>query len=152
MIIKFIQANLGRGKAATDECEVAVSQKGTDIACLQEPYHERNVWGEVEIHGVENAWALTVVLNTRLCCIFLEGCSNEDMTVSRLETEGGPLIIINIYWGLRCNYERKLDELAAVVNKHVGDRVLLLGDFNAKHTQWGGLLTMRKSHVIERQI
>lgn len=142
-VIKIIQWNLGRCKAAQEEA--LVNRIKADILLLQEPYTGNT--GRVHASGVtvfqtvtsaeQVCKAAVIVCNPDIKGILLSKFSDSNTTLVRINTDAGPIIIGSMYIEPDHGVTPFFDNLRLLY----GENVIIGGDLNAKNVWWGSART-----------
>lgn len=136
--IRILQANVGRGREATEAVKRMAHERRADVICVTEPYHNLRVWNELGIwYGTEDAkTGVVIVKGIREVCEAGEGSSRNNVFV-KTRRGGEEIIAASVYAEKNGCLESQLREIETVV-RGTNSGVVITGDFNAQNVVWGG--------------
>lgn len=141
MNIKILQINVGRAYAAQDMAHATAKEKGADILIVGEPNKKRVQGSEWLKDSRTNVAAKVLTKNPR---------------VLNHEIGDGYLILTLTEYSLVCCYispnlpeQDYNNEVDVIMRKIDGREAIVLGDINAKSSQWGSPRTDRKGEYWE---
>ncbi|KAG8184453.1 hypothetical protein JTE90_002302 [Oedothorax gibbosus] len=137
---RFSQCNLGRGKAATAELVAPADGDISDILLLQEPYLDQAgcigglplTWRK--IHRPHSQTAV-VVTNAKFSVtqVHISNC----VAAATITAGREVLTVISTYFSPALSLRVGLEELGTLLDGLDMSRVIIGGDFNAHHPNWG---------------
>lgn len=147
MNLKIMQYNLGRGRAATNECLREATARGFQILILQEPYVGAR--GSMSLptgcRVIQSASgspgapvrAAIVILNPGLRYTENINYISEDLLGVIIRAENLDIGIISVYLDKELDLDVYLDRVKRMVQGMGCTRVLVAGDVNAASPWWG---------------
>lgn len=77
--LKILQANVGRGREATEAVKRMAVERAASVICVTEPYHNLKVWSEVgTCYAAEDAKACVVLVEGVGSASVLQECNNRN--------------------------------------------------------------------------
>lgn len=116
-----------------------------DVVCVQEPY----VWSNVKVgylpKGVASHFSKTmdslkrrtgvVVVNKHFPVVEL--LATRDIVAIKLDISSKQVAVASIHMPPEGSIDTHMNLLQELINKQVGNDIVILGDFNAKSSVWG---------------
>lgn len=131
--MKILQANVGRGREATEAVRLAAEERDADVVALQEPYRSTH-WMGWQRFGKGKS---LIMCKSVLQAIKMRQHSTGNQTAVKVEKPGeGDVTIISVYVEPGGAAHPALGTLEALVREEDGPLVIA-GDLNAKHEAWG---------------
>lgn len=144
--LKFIQVNLGRGSRAQDLLLHTAKDRGADILLLTEPYRKLDSenWFQDD-----SGRAAIVVCNPARKVGKTKSTSNGFVWI-----EVGNVRIYSCYFSPNDDFWKFEEELEALEDSISGtnQRVLVTGDFNSKHPEWGETRMDRRGILVSEML
>lgn len=159
--VKVIQANLGRGRDATDELRELALDSDASILLIQEPYVYKN-----ESTGLgrytnqvlftkkhdEPPWACFVITNKKYTATLLDHVSTFHCVCAHITGPVGSFYAISVYMQYSLTAERILSELHEILSFLGATQVVIGMDANAVSPLWSyrtGVEADDKGKVME---
>ncbi|XP_072400410.1 uncharacterized protein [Diabrotica undecimpunctata] len=145
----FIQFNAGRGLEATDKLINKMTSEKIDIALIQEPGH--NIWQNTDYNtvGLYKTSKAPILVNKKLTkqVTLITNRTDQNTTTIHLQSGNAIYTITNIYDAPGGDNNVTLDKHKTQLETDP-NKTILAGDFNAKHTSWGGNTTDSRGQDI----
>lgn len=143
--LRFLQGNLNHCAGAQDLFLQSMLEWSIDVAVAAEPYYvpTRNNWAG----DTDGMVAITVSASQQGLPFVVKERGSGFVTVT-----WGEMALIGVYFSPNKNLaelEEFLDELGAAVGRAGSNKILILGDFNAKSTAWGSPRTDVRGEEVE---
>jgi len=144
---RLLQSNVNHAPSAQDLLLQTMAERGVDLAIMAEPYRVppgHSSWAS-DPTGREVAltWRST---DTSLPCTFLEAGGGY------VAVRWGRWTVVGVYLPPRLSlpeFEGRLDDIQACVEKYRRWPALVAGDFNAHSAKWGSRLTNNRGTAVE---
>lgn len=146
--LKILQINLGRGREASEVIKRIAVERGADIICITEPYHNLQVWSDIGVcYGGEGTKACVVVRDEVEVVTHARSDHDKNCVYLRVQKGKKGLTIGSVY----AEKNKPLEELlraAENVVQNSKDGIVITGDFNAQSQVWGGSTTDGRGEKI----
>lgn len=142
--LRIVQANLARAFRASENLNIYQGENSHQISVIQEPYlYQGKLIGFPLTHRViaasGNAKVATVVHDSEIKLLPIK--ISQKLVATSVTWQHHDLLIVNCYAPPSEDIKDTITEIEELFAIHQFDKVLLLGDFNAKSTVWGGQKT-----------
>ncbi|XP_026330604.1 uncharacterized protein LOC113238097 [Hyposmocoma kahamanoa] len=142
---RFLQGNLNRCAGAQDLFLQSMLQWSVDVSVVAEPYFVPSQPNWVGDTG----GSVAIVASTGAGSMPL---SVRDRELSFVSAAWGGILVFGVYFSPNrplSEFEVFLDRLRTAVGRASSGSVVVLGDFNAKHTSWGSPATDGRGEAVE---
>ena len=152
-LISFLQLNVGKGRIAYDNLQVDV---GNDVLLIQEPYTTKDGkpyggWNNYDVffnlQGRERRKTITCVKRGGPSAYLLTEFTDNNVVAIEIDHCGDRLIVVNLYCERDSNMEDFLAKIQPILTR--GNKVIVAGDFNARHAVWGDTETDQRGLAVE---
>ncbi|XP_023216839.1 uncharacterized protein LOC111619362 [Centruroides sculpturatus] len=141
--LNILQINLQRSKAASTEALQMVHDLKVDILVIQEPYvYNKKIamLGNNKIHNTitsDNRIKTGIIAyNNSIMTQLIAQHSNNYFTTVKVDTRDDGIYIISFYCSPDEDLTHPLDLLSLTMEQLKGNKVIVMGDFNAKSHLW----------------
>lgn len=153
--LKIIQVNIGKNKEGMDEFREWCVKNRVQVALVQEPYTRPETGLPVSAGvGVRTVYddrdggrvrAAIYVYDGSLDVLKVARCTNKDTAVAVVEAGGERLVCVSSYCESAASRRKReneelmkgsINELEGIVEKFVGERIIIGADANAKSDWW----------------
>lgn len=141
--LEFLQINLGRSKAASNQLEQMCNEVNPNIVCIQEPYLVNQKVVGIPLKYVvvaSNLAKCAVIVRDNTCTIF-PILVTPNIVAIKCSYQDKVFLIINTYIPPFSDFDVVLMEIDGLLRLHRNNPIIMTGDFNAKNTLWGGNIT-----------
>lgn len=139
--LDILQFNANHCIRAIDQLKIDTMEIKQRITCIQEPYYLKNkVVGfsiKDNVIAFETKPRVAMVIHDNFCDAFPITVAR-DLLVVRCNTENQTFVLANVYIPPDDDITPWLQIITEVVEQHKSEKLILLGDFNAKNPSWGG--------------
>lgn len=142
--LTFVQANLGRGRAATMECVRDAEGAGVGVLLLQEPYVGSKGYLQLSSHRVVQQMqgsapvrSAVVVLDPTFNIVVNPHHLTTDISTVILTRGSTGICIISVYLDGEKLLEDDIKKLKEIMQMTATRNTILAGDFNAASHWWG---------------
>jgi hypothetical protein len=136
--IKVFQANLGRGREATELLQRMAEEEKVDVVLIQESYCYMPAWAGWSKYGGGRSDKIATMVRTGRRSIELDQFAGPTTRTVIVEGERGDIALTNVYVPPKGSLGGTLAKLDALLASRRGRPTIIGGDLNAKHPSFGG--------------
>lgn len=153
--LSLIQANLARSYKANENLGIFQQENANEITLIQEPYLlHNNLIGFPIKHRIFAASAgakvATIIHDTNIEALPIR--VRQTLIAVGITWRKQKMLIINCYAPPRDDINDTIQEIEEVLETASYKRIVVLGDFNAKSTVWGGNKTDDRGKILSEFI
>jgi len=153
--IKFFQLNLQHTRAATDNLVKLITEQGTGIRLLQEPYTKQNkivgipIRHKIFTHGESRTRAAIVVTNNQIDTLLIKQLSDSDTVDLEVTLDNARIVLANMYLDINQHIDDNLLKIEAIIQHAKGEGIILAMDSNSRSTTWHDTQTNARGRILE---
>ncbi|CAH0720306.1 unnamed protein product, partial [Brenthis ino] len=157
--IRFLQSNLDRSYNSTHEYLQYFTANKYDIGLIAEPYTSNT--GSIKTTPGINTYQFNTTGRVKAAVLVradlgatvgITNYSSSNLSIIYLSSKKFNLYIVSIYIEPKTDADGTLDKLDLFLKHHPHSKVVIGGDFNGWHQQWGSIKNNKRGNDIMRLI
>lgn len=153
--LSLIQANLARSYKANENLSLFQQENANEISLIQEPYllHNNLIGFPIKhriIAASAGAKVATIIHDTNIEALPIR--VQQTFIAVGITWRKQKMLIINCYAPPREDINDTIQEIEEVLEAVSYERIVVVGDFNAKSTVWGGSKTDDRGKILSEFI